>query len=261
MGSAFARAYEKTATRIMGPISFAALERVGSVGRGVRVLDIGAGTGALSMPAAYSGAAVMAIDIAPGMVELLSDRLAPFPDATARIMDGQALTFNDGEFDAAFSIAGVSIFQDWRRSLSEQVRVLRSGGKAALATWRTMPGGGPFVIMAQAMRAVFPDRLPPHAPDGFLTLSEPARMAKAMEDAGLLNVEVDVIEAEWTGPAGTAYLDELRDLHSYMPAYAALDAHGRDRVDEAILATIDRQAIDGRVVMKTAVVLGIGTKA
>ena len=261
MTPAFARVYEKTATRIMAPISFATLQRIGPLGRNIRLLDIGAGTGALSIPAAHSGATVTAIDIAPGMVELLSERLAPFPDAEAQVMDGQALTFADSAFDAVVSIVGISIFQDWRRGLSEQARVLRPGGKAALATWRTMPGGGPFVIMAQAMRAVFPDRPPPPAPEGFLVLSDPAKMIEAMREAGLDDVRVEEIEAEWKGPAGAGYLKELRDLHSFMPAYAALDADERISVDEAILAIVDKQAVDGEIMMKTSVVLGFGTKA
>lgn len=257
----FARTYEKTASRIMAPISFAALEGLRPLGRGVRLLDVGAGTGALSIPAAHSGASVTAIDIAPGMVELLTDRLAPFPDSVARVMDGQDLTFADGEFDAVVSIAGVSIFQDWRRGLSEQVRVLRPGGTAALATWRTLPGGGPFVIMAQAMREVFPHGSPPPAPEGFVVLSDPAQMDKEMREAGLDDVKIEEIEAQWKGPAGPAYLEELRELHLFMPPYAALQPDKRAQVDEAILALVDKQAVDNEIVLKTSVVLGFGTKA
>ncbi len=257
---AFARSYEKAATRITGPISVAALHRVGPIGPGVRLLDIGAGAGALSVPAAYAGASVTAVDIAPGMVELLSERLAAFPDAEAQVMDGQVLTIADGFFDVSASIIGVSMFQDWPLGLSEQVRVLRPGGKAVLATWRTMPGGGPFVIMAEAMRAVFPDRAPPPAPPGFLALSDPARMEAAMRDSGLRDVKVEEIEAEWKGPTDLAYLEELRDLHSFMPAYAALEADGRARIDEAIRVEVNKQTVDGTIVLKTKVVLGYGTK-
>jgi SAM-dependent methyltransferase len=260
MTPSFARAYEKTATRIMGPVSSSALERIGPVGRGTRILDIAAGSGALSVPAAYKGALVTAIDIAPGMVELLTERLAPFPAAGAQIMNGQALTFEDESFDAALSIVGVSIFQDWRRGLAEQVRVLRSGGIAVLATWRTMPGGGPFVIMAEALRANFPDKPPPAPPEGFLTLADPDRMATAMGDAGLIDVTVEEIEAVWEGPAGPAYMDELRDFHPFMGPYAALDRDARSRLDDGILAVVDRIATDNKVVLKTSVTLAKGKR-
>jgi SAM-dependent methyltransferase len=260
MTPGFAGAYEKTATRIMGPISSSALERIGRVGRGTRILDIAAGSGALSVPAAYKGASVTAIDIAPGMIELLKAKLAPFPAASAQIMNGQALDFADQSFDAALSIVGVSMFQDWRRGLAEQVRVLRSGGIAVLATWRTMPGGGPFVIMAEALRATFPDRPPPAPPEGFITLAHPDRMAAAMRDAGLTDVTVEEIEAVWEGPAGPAYLDELRDLHPFMGPYAALDTEARSRLDDAILAVVDRIATDNKVVLETRVTLARGKR-
>ena len=260
MTIAFARAYEQTATRIMAPVSFAALQRMGPIGRGTRIIDIAAGTGALSIPAAHSGASVTAIDIAPGMVELLAERLRPFPTSVAHVMDGQTLDFPDESFDAAASIVGVSIFEDWRLGLAEQVRVLRRGGRAVVATWRTLPGGGPFVIMAQALRTIFPDRPPPAPPEGFLVLADPDRMADAMRDAGLVDVKVEEIEAVWEGRAGPAYLAELRDLHPFMGPYAALDADMRARVDEAVLAVVDRLAVDDRVVLTTSVVVATGKR-
>lgn len=161
----------------MAPISCTALERIGQIGRGTRILDIAAGTGALSIPAAHMGASVTAIDIAPGMVELLSERLSPFPTSGAHVMDGTSLNFPDASFDAAASIVGTSLFDDWKRGLAEQVRVLRPGVRAALATWRTPPSGGPFVVMAQAMRTMFPHEPPPAPPEGFIVLAEPDRMA------------------------------------------------------------------------------------
>ncbi|WP_454851729.1 class I SAM-dependent methyltransferase [Rhizobium binxianense] len=106
----FARVYEMTANRNTGQIAAAALDRVGDIGWGKRVLDIAAGAGALSVPAALRGAAVLAVDNAPGMVNLLSKRLAPFPASGARLMDGQKLALEDEGFDATFSLIGASIF-------------------------------------------------------------------------------------------------------------------------------------------------------
>jgi 2-polyprenyl-3-methyl-5-hydroxy-6-metoxy-1,4-benzoquinol methylase len=74
MSDDFARAYEQTAHRITGPISLTALNMAGSAGDGTRLLDIAAGAGALSVPAAQRAAYVLAIDIAPGMVKRLVKR-------------------------------------------------------------------------------------------------------------------------------------------------------------------------------------------
>lgn len=261
MSRAFAQAYEQAASRITAPVSVAALGRITAVGSGTRLLDIGAGSGALSIPAAHAGAKVVAIDIAPGMVELLNERLLPFPNARAQVMDGQALDFADASFDAAVSIFGVSLFPDWRLALSEQVRVLKPGGEAVLATWRRPPGGGPFVILAEALATLFPDRPPPAPPPGFLALAEPEALASAFTGAGLVDVEVEEIAATWEGPAGAAYLEELRDFHAFVAPYALLDDDGKRRLDQAILAAVDRRASDDRIVLETTVTLARGTRA
>lgn len=260
MTLAFARAYEQTATRITGPVSFAALRHIPAFGHGLRILDVAAGTGALSVPAAHAGAAVTAVDIAPGMVEVLEERLAPFPTAQACQMDGEALSFPDASFDAALSVFGVSLFGDWKAGLAELTRVVRGGGHVVVATWRQPPGGGPFVIMAEALRATFPDRPVPAGPEGFLKLAAPDAMTAALTEAGLIDSEVEEIEAIWEGPAGFDYLLQMAELHSYMGPYAALDHEQRRRVDQAILEAVDRHVTDGRLSMRTTATIGTGLR-
>ncbi|MGE7370374.1 class I SAM-dependent methyltransferase [Neorhizobium sp. NPDC001467] len=256
----FARVYEMTANRITGPVAVEALKRVGGVKSGARVLDVGAGTGALAIPAAFSGAHVLAVDHAPGMIDLLSDRIAAFPDAKADLMDGQALKMEDDSFDFAFSIFGVILFDDWRRGLSEMARVVRRGGKGCVATWKTLPGGGPFVVMGRALRTLFPDRMPPAPPEGLVVLSDPVRLAAEMQSAGFTDVAVTEVDALWTGPAGTAYLDEMAALHGYMAPYALLDGAQRSMVHEVILEIIEEFSQNGRTELPATALIATGTK-
>jgi SAM-dependent methyltransferase len=77
------------------------------------VLEIGAGTGALALQAAVLGASVIAVDLSSAMVARLKQRLAPYPECKALVMDGQALTFGDSTFDAAFSVVSTTLFPKW----------------------------------------------------------------------------------------------------------------------------------------------------
>jgi len=79
LGAEFAMTYEASAERLTGAFSRAALAMVGGIGPGVRVLDVAAGTGQLSVPAAEAGARVLGTDIAPGMVARMAERLRPTP--------------------------------------------------------------------------------------------------------------------------------------------------------------------------------------
>jgi SAM-dependent methyltransferase len=257
MGDDFAAVYEATAHRITGPVSNTSLDLVG-VGPGTRILDIAAGAGALSGAAAERGTTVLATDVAPGMVRRLAERLRPFRRCEARQMDGEALTVPDGSFDAAFSIFGVMLFSDWRRGLQEQPRVLRSGGKACVATWGEPPGGGPFIAMGAALRSVFPDLSPPLPPSGMLALSNADRLSAEMNAAGLSSVELHRIEGIWRGGVGDVYFEDTEALHGYMPPYAALDQADRERVRGAIRTFVAERCVGETIEFRTPVLVAIG---
>ncbi|UIJ73451.1 class I SAM-dependent methyltransferase [Aurantimonas sp. HBX-1] len=256
----FARVYERTSNRVTGQIAATALDRIPNLHWGTRILDIAAGAGALSVPAALAGASVLAIDSVPGMVELLAERLAPFPGCEARQMDGQALSLDDKSFDATFSLLGLSLFPDWQRGLSEQARVTRTGGIVCVATLRKPPAGGPFLVMAEALRAVFPDMPPAATPEGLIALSDPTRLTEEFEKAGLAGVRVEEFDIVWEGPAGQTYLDELGELHRYMNVYTGLSKADQRRVDDAILSIVDRVRTGDRVVLRSPILLAVGTR-
>lgn len=104
-----ARHYEQTAHPFTTLYAEAALARV-ALGPEARVLDVAAGTGALALAAARTGAQVLATDFAAGMVARIA--AADLPNVEAKVMDGQALALPDASFDAVFSIFGVIMFPD-----------------------------------------------------------------------------------------------------------------------------------------------------
>ncbi len=126
-----ARHYAKTAHPFTSLYAEAALSRV-VLTPDSRVLDVAAGTGALALAAARSGAHVLATDFSPGMVACIA--AAGLPNIDAQLMDGQALALPDASFDAVFSIFGVIMFPDWRKGLAEMARVTRFGGFGVVAT-------------------------------------------------------------------------------------------------------------------------------
>lgn len=260
MSREFARVYEDMAHRITGPVSLTALDLVGPIGPGIAVLDIAAGTGALSVPAAQRGAAVTAVDISPGMVERLSAKLAGFPSCTSLVADGQRLSLPEDSFDATFSIFGVITFADWRSGITEQCRVTRRGGKGCVTTWSDPDGGGPFQILSAAIKRAFPDRPPASKPPGFTTLSDPERLQREMETAGFRNVVVHEIEAVWEGRSGQDYVDEVKELLDYIPSYANLSHDDRASVDSAMRAITDDAAHDGALRVTTSALIAVGTR-
>lgn len=109
---------------------------------GERILDIGTGTGWAARLAAWRGADVTGVDIAPGMIaaaEKLSEGLDPRP--SFRLGSAEGLPFEDQRFDGAISTYGVIFSNDPAKAVSEMARVLKPRGRVALATWADLPDG------------------------------------------------------------------------------------------------------------------------
>jgi ubiquinone/menaquinone biosynthesis C-methylase UbiE len=148
---AMVAAYETWAEPLSVRLAQVALKRT-SVRAGDCVLDIGAGTGALALQAAAIGARVTAIDLSSAMVARLTQRLVPYPECKALVMDGQALTFEEGTFDAAISILSTTLFPNWSAGLDEAVRVVRPGGWLGIVHWANPEGADIFTILSRALK-------------------------------------------------------------------------------------------------------------
>ena len=107
-----AAAYDEWFAPVSSRFAINALRLLG-LGPGQRLLDVAAGTGALTLQAAEAGLDVLAVDFAPGMVRLLRQRLSDGGlDARVEQMDGQALGCDNASFDAACSMFGLIFFPD-----------------------------------------------------------------------------------------------------------------------------------------------------
>ena len=103
---------------------------------GMRFLDVAAGSGALSIPAARLGAQVLATDLSPAMLALLERRARHEGlRVQTRIMDGHALELADDSFDVAGSQFGVMLFPDMPQGISELARVIKPGGRVLMTAY------------------------------------------------------------------------------------------------------------------------------
>jgi ubiquinone/menaquinone biosynthesis C-methylase UbiE len=92
---------------------------------GARILDLGAGTGAVTGEALDRGAQVTAIDAAPVMIARLRRE---HPRAEAAVMDAHHLDFPDASFDVAIASFVVHLLDDPEAAAREVRRVLVPGG-------------------------------------------------------------------------------------------------------------------------------------
>jgi SAM-dependent methyltransferase len=103
---------------------------------GMHVLDVAAGTGNASIPAAQRGASVTASDLAPELLEAGRHRAEGAGVELGWIeADAEHLPFEDGSFDAVISSIGAMFAPRHQNVADELVRVCRPGGTIGLLSW------------------------------------------------------------------------------------------------------------------------------
>jgi len=185
--------YDEFVTPANFDLATLALKRAG-IEPGMRLLDVAAGSGAMSLAAARLGARVTAIDISPLMIGRLEQRAREEGlELEARVMDGHALDLDSDRFDMAASEFGVMLFPDLPRGLREMVRVTRPGGSVVVVAFGS-PAKVEFIqFFTRAVQAGVPGfaGLPMDPPPLPFQVQDPDKLRREMTAAGLQQVRVE----------------------------------------------------------------------
>jgi ubiquinone/menaquinone biosynthesis C-methylase UbiE len=133
------------------------------ISAGMRVLDVGAGSGNASIPAAKTGAEVTASDLTPELFDAGRVRAkAEGVELEWVEADAENLPFEDGYFDVVMSAIGVMFAPHHQTAADELVRVCRPGGTIGMLNW-TPEGmsGALFRTMGQFAPPPPPGAQPP----------------------------------------------------------------------------------------------------
>jgi SAM-dependent methyltransferase len=231
-----AAAYDQWFAPVSSRFAINALRLLG-LGPGQRLLDVAAGTGALTLQAAKARLNVVAVDFAPGMVQLLRQRLSGAGlDARVEQMDGQALDCDGASFDAACSMFGLIFFPDLDAGARELRRVVRPGGQVLIAAWDR--SGFPLPIaVEQALQAVIPGLSGPAEPAPALRVADPGSLEALLTRAGLRQVTVLEVTHDWVIPDPAALFRSLPQWAA--PLQPVFDGLQPPRCDQAAEAFAD----------------------
>eukprot|EP00741_Cyanophora_paradoxa_P011277 tig00020554_g10894.t1 len=219
--------YTRDAVKLFGDY----VQRRGGASGG-RVLEITAGTGALTFALARAGYSVVATDFAEEMLAHLRRGAELLPAGEReRVLavqraDAQELgPLADGSFDAVASSFGIIFVPDRAKCLRSILAAVRPGGLALVTSWTL-----PFEVLdlqPRALKRVIPSYEPPKPPPGApgpLALADPAEIRAEFEAAGWTDVEVHPVSHDVAWPTR----DVLFNVAKTSPAllFAARQAAG-----------------------------------
>ena len=206
---------------------------------GMSLLDIATGTGIAAAEALQTVGPtghIVAADFSQAMVEQAKQRLRAAPNVTCQVEDGQNLSFADRSFDAVICSLGLMFFPDPSSGLSEFLRVLRPGGRAAVSVL-TVPersyNGRINVVIAKHMAAIS------DATARTFALGDPVRLQHLFEKAGFQNIEIFKEAHRFSLPSFDAYFGPFeRGGASTGQAYVKLPHSARDAVRREVQASL-----------------------
>jgi len=198
------------------PVSMRMIDQLG-LQPGLRVLELAAGpgdTGFLASELINPGGTLISSDGTAAMLDIARERASQLGVRNVEFqqLNLEWIDLETASVDAVLCRWGIMLILDPSAAARETRRVLRPGGRLAIAVWdeaaknpwATIPGRA---LIARGL-AEPPD---PSAP-GMFTLAADGAVQELLEDAGFVEVSVEAVEIKRPYPNVDAYLHETRDL-------------------------------------------------
>ncbi|MES1179516.1 MAG: class I SAM-dependent methyltransferase [Myxococcales bacterium] len=199
---------------------------------GSKVLDVACGNGNAALAAARRFCDVVGLDYVPALLAAGRDRARGERLAIDFVSgDAEALPFADASFDVALSTYGVMFAPSQEQAARELWRVVRPGGKIALANWT------PEGFIGQLLKTVAARVPPPVGVPSPILWGTEARLHQLFPEARSIHIQRRMFVFRYT--SAEHFVDLFRRL--YGPTHKAFAA--LDTTQQALLANELRELV------------------
>jgi phosphatidylethanolamine/phosphatidyl-N-methylethanolamine N-methyltransferase len=145
--TSYAGVYDRVFGRVFQESREAVVRNL-TIAPGTRVLEVGVGTG-LCLPMYPADCEITAIDLSQAMLDKAAERVKAegLTHVKLQRMDAGEMTFADDTFDIVIAAYVVTAVPDYRKLMSEMIRVSRPGGRLVLLNHFTQDS--PFIAAVE----------------------------------------------------------------------------------------------------------------
>lgn len=231
---------------------------------GDRVLDVASGTGepALTLARKMRGKVeIVGVDAAQGMITIANRKVAQqgLKGISFSTMPAESLSYENDSFDCVLCRFGVMLFEDSLAGTKEIYRVLKAGGRFAIAVWNTPESMPTLHWTYQVMAPRLPEDL--HPPLAKVTsLGGPGVLEDLLKKAGFSKFEIEIRVLNYQFESFDDYWDLVEASDILKMQYDALPDGERDKVRDEIGQLARDSIIDGKFVVPHEYLIAYGSK-
>ncbi|HEV2770052.1 MAG TPA: methyltransferase domain-containing protein [Solirubrobacteraceae bacterium] len=219
-----------------------------------RVLELAAGpadTGLMAAELIRPGGTLICTDVAEEMLDAARARAAELgleDGVEFKVMDAEWIDLPTADVDAVLCRFGYMLLADPLAALRETRRVLRPGGRVALATWTGSDHNPWLRVPREELTRLTGEAPDPSAPGPF-ALADQAALEEALSQAGFLETTIEQLDLTFTYEDLDTWWDVQLDLSTHLRTeVTALTPAQRDDLRDAIDTRLDEYvAPDGSV--------------
>ena len=229
------------------------------------ILDVASGPGepGLSISDVLPKGKVSAIDLSEKMVGIANEnaKQRSILNYHSRVADSSNIPFVDNSFDDVICRFGMMFFPDLEASLHEMIRVLKPGGKLAIAVWAA-PEFNSFISL---LGGVIVEKLslpkpPPGAP-GVFRCAQPGFTKQLLAGAGLKDVNEMELNGQMVYDSPEQYWEVSSDIAGpLMEALKDAPADVKEDVKKTVVTKAQKFSDDGHVLFPWKTIVAVGTK-
>jgi len=173
---------------------------------GERVLELACGPGSVGLAAAERvapGGEVVLSDVAVEMTAIAAARAEALGlgNVSTRVLDLEGIDEPDSSYDVVLCREGLMLVPDPERAAREMLRVLRPGGRLALAVWGPRERNPWLGVVFDAVGAQLGAPVPPPGIPGPFSLDDAGKLERLLSESGVADLAIEEVPVPLHAPS------------------------------------------------------------